>query len=112
MSALGHKQTFAVRTGMSALPQKRTCAPTCRAIMRVRQRLREVSSIVAYTKAFPKQNDVKRGLDAARKSPVPVRSVDFIRPDGSRVSFIMDNATKTDTDPVTTITESELKDLI
>ena len=55
---------------------------------------------------------LKRGLDAARKSPVPVRSVDFIRPDGSRVSFIMDNATKTDTDPVTTITESELKELI
>ena len=26
MSALGHKQTFALQNGMSALPQKRTCA--------------------------------------------------------------------------------------
>jgi hypothetical protein len=71
-------------------------------------------SSMAYTKPFPKQTDVRRAFDAALKSPVPVRNIDFIRPDGSRVSFVISNGTKTDTttDPVTTITESELKDLI
>ena len=72
----------------------------------------EVSLSWRIRKPLPKQNDVKRALDAARKSPVRVHSVDFNRPDGSRVSLVLDNRTNTDTDPVTTITKSELKDLI
>ena len=46
---------------------------------------------MSYTKPIARQNDVKRALDAARKSPVPVRSVDFTRPDGTRLSFVLDN---------------------
>jgi hypothetical protein len=42
---------------------------------------------VAYTKPFPKANAVKRALDMALKSPVPVRSVDFIDSDGKKTSF-------------------------
>ena len=42
---------------------------------------------MAYTKAFPKQNDVRRAFDAAKRSPVPVRSIDFIDRDGKKTSF-------------------------
>ena len=46
------------------------------------------------------------------KSPVPVRSVDHPTRRKS-LSFVLDNGTKADTtDPMTTITEAELKDLI
>ena len=42
---------------------------------------------MAYTKAFPKQNDVKRAFDVVRESSVAVHRVDFIKPDGTKVSF-------------------------
>lgn len=65
---------------------------------------------MAKGKPLFKQTDIKRALDAARKMNVRVRSVDIKR-DGS-LSLVLDNRTNTDTDPVTTITESELKELI
>ena len=69
-----------------------------------------VSPSMAKGKPLFKQTDIKRALDAARKMNVRVRSVDIKR-DGS-LSLVLDNRTNTDTDPVTTITESELKELI
>jgi hypothetical protein len=56
---------------------------------------------MAYIKPLFKQSTIQRGLDAAQKSPVPVRSVDFTAPDGTKLSFNIG-------DPVTTTTNNEL----
>ena len=67
---------------------------------------------MAYTKPIARKSDIRRAFDEALRSPVRLRSVDFTDRDGRKLSFVIDNGTKTDTDPVTTITESELKELI
>jgi hypothetical protein len=63
-------------------------------------------------KAVFKQSTIRRAFDAALKAPVPVHSMNLTAPDGTSLSFVFANSTDTNTDPVTTITESELKDLI
>ena len=68
---------------------------------------------MAYTKPLFRQSDIRRAFDAARESPVPLQSIVFSRDGNVRnVRFVLANDTKTDTDtdPVATITESELKD--
>ena len=60
----------------------------------------------------PQTERCQAGPRRGQQVAVPVRSVDFIDSAGRRLSFVLDNGTKTNTDPVTTITESELKDLI
>ena len=58
-----------------------------------------------------RQSDLKRAFDAARKMNLPLHSVEIKR-DGS-LSLVIDRDAKTNTaDPMTTITEAELKDLI
>ena len=60
---------------------------------------------MAYTKPIFRQSDVRRAFDAAQASPVPVRSVDFTRPDGTKVSFVLANG-----DPQAAPTTNELDD--
>lgn len=50
-----------------------------------------------YIKPPFKLSTIQRGLDAAEKSRVPVHSVDFTAPDGTRLSYVLDNGTKTET---------------
>jgi hypothetical protein len=66
---------------------------------------REVSTM-AYTKPLFRQSDIKRAFDAARKSPVPLRSIDFFRPDGTRLSFVIG-----DPEPATTTTTETTNEL-
>ena len=48
-----------------------------------------------YIKPPFKQSTLTRGLDAAQKSPVPVHSVDFTAPDGTKLSFVLGDPTTT-----------------
>jgi hypothetical protein len=61
---------------------------------------------MAYTKPLFRQSDIKRAFDAARKSPVPLRSIDFFRPDGTRLSFVIG-----DPEPATTTTTETTNEL-
>ena len=51
-----------------------------------------------YTKPLFRQTDLKRAFDAARKSPVPVHSIDFFGPDGARLSFVIGDPESTTTE--------------